>query len=248
MYWEMMLQKVRAHAPLVLNITNDVAMERAANTLLAVGASPLMSNAVEEIPELVGFAACSVINIGTLNHNTIPVMLETAKMAHELGKPWILDPVGAGATKIRLETCQQLMAFKPTIIRGNASEILALAGLGSGGKGVDASDSMAGMKKEAENFARSQQTVIVATGEIDLITDGSTTEELAGGHEYVTRLTATGCALSAMMGAFVPVADNAFEAAMGACQHYKRSARLASADAKGVGSFAMHFADQLARQ
>lgn len=247
MYWEMMLQSVQSQAPLVLNITNDVAMERAANTLLAVGASPLMSSAIEEIPELVGFAACSVINIGTLNANTIPVMLETAKMAQQLGKPWILDPVGAGATKIRLETCRQLMAFEPTIIRGNASEILALAGLGSGGKGVDATDSMAGMKEHAEGFALSQKMVVVATGEIDLITDGTTTEELVGGHDYVTRLTATGCALSAMMGAFVPVAENPLEAAVGACQHYKRSARLASTEAKGVGSFAMHFADQLAR-
>jgi hydroxyethylthiazole kinase len=131
------LAALRRAAPLVHNITNYVSMDVAANALLAIGASPVMAHAAEEVAEFVAMAGALVINIGTLSPPWVAAMLDAADRAVGLGKPWVLDPVGVGATRYRDTTARELVARGPTVVRGNASEILALAGEAVTTKGVD---------------------------------------------------------------------------------------------------------------
>ena len=121
------IQSVKQNSPLVHNITNYVVMNNTANALLAAGASPIMAHAHPEVEDMVALCGATVINIGTLSEYWVTSMLKAATKAHAIGKPWVLDPVGAGATTYRDETVAQLLDYKPTVIRGNASEIMALA-------------------------------------------------------------------------------------------------------------------------
>ena len=138
--WGHHLATMRKTAPLVQNITNYVAMNVMANVMLAAGASPAMVHAIEEAAEFTAFSQALTINIGTLSAPWVASMLASAAKAHAAGVPWVLDPVAAGATTFRRDTAAALLALKPTVIRGNASEILALAGTAARGKGVDAAD------------------------------------------------------------------------------------------------------------
>src|SRR5262245_51544676 len=195
--------ELRARRPLVHNITNYVAMTISANVLLAVGASPAMVHAVEEVEDFIAISSALAINIGTLSPRWVEAMRLTARKAVELGKPWVLDPVGCGATPYRTGVAVELAGLKPTIIRGNASEIMSLAGAsGAGGKGVDSTISSDTALAAATALARKTGAVVAITGETDYATDGRELIAVGGGDPLMPLSTALGCALSATTAAF----------------------------------------------
>src|SRR6185436_3987523 len=164
--------ELRARRPLVHNITNYVAMTVSANVLLAIGASPAMVHAVEEVEDFVAISGALAINIGTLSPRWVEAMRLAAAKAVELGKPWVLDPVGCGATPYRTGVAVELAGMRPTIIRGNASEIMSLAGAaGAGGRGVDSTASSDAAVVAGKALAQKTGAVVAITGETDYVTD-----------------------------------------------------------------------------
>lgn len=244
-----LLDALRAGCPLVHNITNYVSMDIVANVLLAIGASPAMVHAVEEVEEFVSFSSALVVNIGTLSTPWIEAMVLAAERAQARGIPWVLDPVGAGATGLRNRAIERLLTAHPTLIRGNASEILAVAGAaGAAGRGVDSGNSSDEAREAAVALARATGAVVVVTGARDLVTDGERTLILANGDPLMTRVTATGCALSAVVGAFATVTKDPFVAAVAAVAVYGVAGEIAAGTADGgPATFRTAFIDLLAR-
>lgn len=242
--WGQYLQAMRLQAPLVQNITNFVAMNIAANVLLAAGASPAMVHAPEEADEFIAIASSLTINIGTCDSAWADAMLVAARAAKAIGKPWVLDPVAIGATSFRRTLCIKLLAANPTIIRGNASEILALAGVGGASKGVDATDGVNEAESAATQLAKQQNAIVAVTGPVDFVTDGNSAWRIEGGHALMPRITALGCSLTALIGAYLAVADPA-EATLAALLHYAVAGEIAGEQAQGPGSFQVAFLDAL---
>lgn len=205
------LENVRRNSPLIHNITNYVTVNDVANVLLACGGSPIMSDDAEEVEEITSICGGLNINIGTLNQSTIPSMFLAGKKANELGHKVLLDPVGAGASRLRTETAVKLMQeIRFDVIRGNISEIKTLA-TGSGStKGVDADvadavteqtlDSAVTFVKE---LAKRTGSVIIVTGAIDLAANGEQCYVIRNGRPEMGRITGTGCQLSALITAFI---------------------------------------------
>jgi len=240
------LEKVRAKSPLVHNITNYVVMNQTANALLAVGASPVMAHAVEEVEEMVGLASALVINIGTLSSPWIEAMLRAGLVAKRRGIPIVLDPVGCGATAFRTATSALLVEkLRPTIIRGNASEILALAGGAAQTKGVDSRQSTESVAGAADWLAGANDCVVSVSGEVDLIIGGGTTIHVHNGHPIMTSVTGMGCTASALTGAFVAVGTSPLIAAAHAMTVMGVCGELAAARSTGPGSFVSAFMDAL---
>ncbi|MPT27474.1 MAG: hydroxyethylthiazole kinase [Achromobacter sp.] len=238
---------VRRDAPLVQCLTNFVSMNTAANTLLAIGASPAMVHAAEEAPEFAAISGAVVINIGTLSTPWLDSMLLTAAAAARAGRPWVLDPVAHHATAFRRDAVRRLLDLRPAVIRGNASEIIALAGGRSASRGVDARDPVQQAEQAARELARTRGTVVAVTGEVDFVTDGQREVRVTGGSLLMPRVTATGCALTATVGAFAAVAgDDAYAAAVAALSCFGIAGQRAGALADGPGSFAWRFLDALA--
>ena len=204
------LEDLRAKRPLVQNITNYVAMTVSANVLLALGASPAMVHAVEEVEDFVAIADTLAVNIGTLSPPWVEAMRVAVKRANALGKPWVLDPVGCGATVYRTQVAAELAALKPSLIRGNASEIMSLAGqVGAGGKGVDSTAPAEYATSAAAALAQRTGTIVAITGETDYVSDGTTLIAVHAGHALMPLSTALGCSLSAASAAFPAVGRRA---------------------------------------
>ena len=239
------LQALRAEAPLVHNITNFVAMDLAANVLLAVGASPVMAHAREEVADMVAIAGALTVNVGTLEPAWVEAMEIAAAQARALGKPWVLDPVGAGATPYRNEVLKTLVALKPTVIRGNGSEILALRGKAAA-RGVDSANASVEALDAARDLAKRTGGVVAVTGAVDYVTDGRRLAAVANGHPLMGRVTATGCALTALVGALCALTDP-FSASLHALAIYGVAGEIAAQEADGPGSFRVHFLDRLAK-
>ena len=226
------LENVREKAPLVHNITNYVTVNDCANILLACGGSPIMADDPEDAKEIQGICGGLNLNIGTLNQRTIPAMFAAGKTANSCGHPVLLDPVGAGASSLRTRTALELMEkVRLTAIRGNISEIKTLA-LGSGTtKGVDADltdavtdETIQQTAAFAKEFSAKTGSIIVITGAIDLIADSSSVYAVRNGHPMMSRITGSGCMLSAMTTAYLTAnPDHPLEAcltavcAMGIC-------------------------------
>lgn len=239
-----MLENVRRTCPLIHNITNYVTVNDCANVLLACGGSPIMADDAEEVEDITAICGGLNINIGTLNQRTIPAMYKAGKKANALGHPVVLDPVGAGASALRTETAKKLIEnIQFTVIRGNISEIKALA-LGEGGaRGVDADVADAITKETlpqavafAKGFAKKTGVVIAITGAIDIVADGEKAYCICNGHPMMRTITGTGCQLSAVTAAYVTAnpetpleAAAAAVCAMGICGE-KAYARLMEQD------------------
>lgn len=220
-----MFENVKENGPLIHCITNYVTVNDCANILIACGGSPIMADDEAEVEEITSICNGLVINIGTLNQRTIPSMLLAGKKSNELGHPVILDPVGAGASKLRTETSRKLIqqvSFQ--IIRGNISEIKTLA-IGSGTtKGVDADvadivteDTIDSVISFAKGFAKSTGAVIVITGATDIVCDSQKAYIIRNGHPMMSEITGSGCMLTAMMGAYMAANnENPLEAAAAA--------------------------------
>jgi hydroxyethylthiazole kinase len=241
-----LLTAMRQANPLVQCITNDVAMNIAANVLLAAGASPAMVSAEEEAGEFAVIAGSVTINIGTLWSGGVAGMREAAGAARREGKPWVLDPVAHYATEFRREVVKDLMARGPTIVRGNASEILALAGEASHGQGVDSRDSAFSAQSAAVALARQHACIVAVTGEVDFVTDGGRSLAIEGGSPLMPRVTALGCALTCLIGAFAASRpEDPFEATAAALALFAVCGEEAGSKAKGPGSFQPLFLDTL---
>ncbi|WP_106746820.1 hydroxyethylthiazole kinase [Yoonia maritima] len=241
---EQALADLRNQAPLVQCITNYVAMNIAANVVLAAGASPAMVHAEAEVANFVPISGALTINIGTLSPDWVAAMQLAADTAVSAGVPWVLDPVAHFATPYRGEVVRDLITRGPTIIRGNASEILALSGAAAAGKGADSGDSVADAESAAISLAQSQGCVVAVTGEVDFVTDGDRRARVTGGSEIMPMITAMGCSLTALMGAFAAVAPP-LEAAVAALAHFAEAGLTAAQRADGPGSFQVAFLDAL---
>jgi hydroxyethylthiazole kinase len=247
------VRRVRDETPLVHNITNFVAMPFVANTLLAAGAAPVMAHAVEEVADMVRLARALVLNIGTLDPRWVESMEVAARAARTAQVPVVLDPVGAGATPYRTRVAEALLtSAAPAVVRGNGGEILTLAGGVADVRGVDAGQTTAG-PEDVRRLAASTGAVVAATGAIDWVSDGRRLCRIANGDPWLGRVTGTGCALSALVGAFVGVAGptaspaDRLEATCAALVYFEVAAERARDDAKGPGTFAVYLLDELAK-
>ncbi|NQT85973.1 hydroxyethylthiazole kinase [bacterium] len=237
---------VRERAPLVHNITNYVVMNSTANALLAIGASPVMAHALEEVAEMAAIAQALVINIGTLSPPWVASMQTAVRVAGIRGIPWVLDPVGAGATTLRTETARMLLADgRPTIVRGNGSEIMALQGAAAATKGVDSVHSGDDALDAARALASEYQCVVSVSGAVDAVTDGQVVVRVANGHALMPRVTGLGCTASALTGAFAAVDASPIEAAAHAMAVMGIAGELAAEKADGPGTLQLHFLDAL---
>ncbi|MDR3553571.1 MAG: hydroxyethylthiazole kinase [Syntrophobacteraceae bacterium] len=240
------VEQIRNIHPLVHNITNYVVMNFTANVLLALGASPVMAHAEEEVEEMVGLANALVLNIGTLSQPWIDSMARAARAARNRSIPVVLDPVGAGATRFRTETARRLLGeTPPAVLRGNGSEIMALAGSKGTTKGVDSVAGSQDARQAAMDLAKSYGMVVAVTGAEDFVTDGSRRALIANGHGLLSRVTGTGCAVSAVTGAFCGVQKDPFTAALGALVTFGIAGEIAAREAPGPGSFQIRLLDAL---
>ncbi len=240
------LARIRAHKPVVHSITNYVVMNSTANVLLAMGASPIMAHAAEEIEEIVSMANAVVINIGTLSKTWIESMKSACRIANDLAKPFVLDPVGSGATKLRTDTARAIIETAlPTVIRGNASEILSLSAQGGKTRGVDSIHSMDDAIEAARTIATSLGTVIAVTGERDLVTDGKQSLIVTGGHSLLGYVTGTGCAATVIIGAFLAEEKDPVVATAAALAFFGLAGEHAAIQAQTPGSFWVKVVDEL---
>ncbi|MDD2501206.1 MAG: hydroxyethylthiazole kinase [Geobacter sp.] len=240
------LAKLRETRPLVHNITNFVVMNFTANILLACGASPVMAHAENEVEEMVGLARALVLNIGTLTDDWVDAMVKAGKKATSLGVPIILDPVGAGATTLRTNAAKRILAeTRVSVVRGNPSEILALAGAQANTKGVDAADSVDQAAEQAIRMARELGVPVAITGPQDLVTDGNRVIRVTNGHPLMGVVTGTGCGATAIIAAFCSVDPDPVSAAATALAYYGLAGEWAAVGADGPGTFVPRFLDSL---
>ena len=230
---------LRERKPLVHQITNYVVMNETANATLALGALPVMAHAVEEVEEMASVAGALVLNIGTLSWQWIEAMLLAAGAANRAGVPVVLDPVGAGATKLRTETAKRILGEREiAVVRGNAAEVATLAGREAQIRGVEsigASDSGADLAKAA---AAELGCVVAVTGPVDHVSNGKRVLGIANGHELLGTVSGTGCMSTAITGCFLAVAPSQpLEAAAEALVAFGVAGEDAARDAKGPGTF-----------
>jgi hydroxyethylthiazole kinase len=245
------IEAVRKASPLVHNITNYVVMNVSANALLAAGASPVMAHAVEEVEDLARIAGALVVNIGTLSAPWVDAMRRAMKAAAGARKPIVLDPVGAGATKFRDATLAGLLEVaSPTVLRGNGSEILSVAGSAGQTKGVDSVAASSDAVEAGRRLARRTGGVVCVSGATDYVigADGRFAR-LSNGDVWLTRMTGTGCSASALIGAFLAVQPDAWRATISAMSLVALAGELAAADLRarglGVGSLQASWLDKL---
>lgn len=242
---------VREQAPLVHSITNFVVTNYNANVLLAMGAAPVMAHAHEEVEDMARLAQALVLNIGTLD----PYWVESIRLAFGVGRargmPVVLDPVGAGATAYRDATLRELLAAgSPTVIRGNASEIMSVAGLASQTKGVESLASSDQAVDAARGLARSAGCTVCVSGQVDHVVDAEGRWlALSNGHEWMTRVTGMGCSATALVGAFAAVQPDAWRATASAMAYFgvvgEWAAQQARQAASGVGTLQWRMLDGL---
>ena len=242
------IEAIRATNPVVLSITNYVVTNTTANALLALGASPIMSHAVEEMTELVAISGAVVINLGTIAPEYLAAMDPAWAAADEAGVPVVLDPVGAGASRLRTETPLALLAaHKPFIVRGNASEIMTIAGeSGAAARGVDSSAGSDAAGGAALALAQKHGGAVAVSGETDIVVDAAGARaRVLGGSALMPRVTGLGCTATALCAAFAAVNKNPLEAALNACVTMKVAGEMAAERADGPGTLQLHLYDAL---
>jgi hydroxyethylthiazole kinase len=240
------VEAVRARAPLVHNITNYVVMNLTANALLALGASPVMAHALDEVEDMAAIADALVLNIGTLSRPWVEAMEKAAGAAARKGIPIVLDPVGAGATRFRTETALRLIASrKPAVVRGNASEIRALALAEAETKGVDSRHGAEDAIDAARALARRTGGAVSVSGPVDIILDAGGLIRVANGHPLMPRVTGLGCVASALTGAFAAVNPSPLRAAGHAMAVMGIAGEMAGRRARGPADFEARFIDAL---
>ena len=237
------LNAVREQSPLVVNITNYVVMNNTANTLLAIGASPIMAHSSQEMAEMMSFAGALVINIGTLDSQWTPRMAFAVEQANLNNKLVVLDPVGCGASQLRTQISRQIaQTANKLIIRGNASEIIALAGEEGKSKGVDAQDASEAALGAAHYLVNTYQCNLVVSGASDYVVTPVSQVKLQNGHAIMQQVTGMGCSLSALTGAFAAVGE---DSGLAATAIFGVAGEIAAEQSKGPGSLQLNILDTL---
>ena len=239
------LAAVRARRPLVHCLTNPVAANLTANALLCLGASPLMAEAVSEMEDVARFADAVLVNIGM----QVPARMDAADaavtLAQQRGTPWVLDPVAAGAIAKRGSLAHRFAACRPRVIKGNASEIMALAGAGAGGRGTDSTHDPAASLDPSRTLALETGAVVAITGAVDWITDGTRTVSIARGHKMMAQVSGMGCVAGALTAACLAVEPDALLATQHALTLLAHAAERAVLRAQGPGSLVPALLDVL---
>ena len=242
------LQEIRKRQPLVHHITNFVVMNSTANVTLAIGASPIMAQAHEEMEAMSAFTNVLNLNIGTLTPYWIDAMILAGKTARKRGIPIVLDPVGSGATPLRTAAAKRILAEVPvTVIRGNASEVMSLLAREEAIKirGVDSLETVEAVREGAHRLAGELKKVIAVTGEIDFITNGAKSIEVHNGHPMFGRVTGTGCAATTAISCFCAVEPDPLTATAAALGYYGLAGEEAARLSSGPGSFQVALYDAL---
>lgn len=241
------MSRLRSRKPLIHHITNFVVMNETANITLCAGALPVMAHAPEEVAEMASAAGALVLNIGTLTEQQIESMLLAGRVANAQRIPIVLDPVGAGATKMRTAAAIFLLdELKVAIVRGNLAELAVLAGFKADISGVES----IGVAADAESVAREMATrfgcVAVITGKVDVVSDGTRVAKVSNGHAMMTTVTGTGCMATTLVACYAAVDSDSFVAASSALGVYGLAGEIAAAHAKGPGTFHVQLYDALA--
>ncbi|PZR55547.1 hydroxyethylthiazole kinase [Xylanimonas oleitrophica] len=239
------VRSVRQSAPLVHCITNVVVTNFTANVVLAAGAAPAMVATPAESGVMAGAASALLVNLGTVEGDQPDGMRVAVEAATASGVPWVLDPVAIGALPLRTALAAELFERGPAVVRGNASEVQALAG-GRGGRGVDSLDTPDDVRETALHLARGSGAVVAVSGTVDLLTDGVRVVRVHAGHPLLTRVTGVGCSLGALVAACAAVTDDRLLAATAATAWMCVAGDLAAAAHPGPGSFAVALVDRLA--
>jgi hydroxyethylthiazole kinase len=241
------IAKVRSRRPLIHHITNFVVMNATANITLCMGALPVMAHAKEEVEEMVAAASALVLNLGTLWPDLVEAMVLAGRRANRRGIPIVLDPVGAGATRLRTESAHRLLQeLSVSIVRGNLAEIAALAGLEASISGVESIGSAGDAAVAASEFAGTFGCVAAATGPVDVVTDGARLMRVANGHPMMAAVTGTGCMATSVVAACAAVEKDTMIATAAALAAYGLAGELAAQKAQGPGTFQVHLYDAAA--
>ncbi len=242
-----LLTAIRERKPLIHHITNMVVMNDTANITLAIGALPVMAHAIEEVEEMVSIASALVLNIGTLTTEQVETMLRAGKRANERDIPIVLDPVGAGATRLRTESALRLLAeLRISVVRGNASEIGALIGVAGETRGVEAISLSAEPEIVARGAAREFGLTVAITGARDIVTDGERVAHVDNGDPLLATITGSGCMATSLVGAFLAVEKDALLATTAALIAMGVAGEQAAPKAGGPGTFRSHLLDAVA--
>lgn len=237
---------IREKRPMIHHITNYVVMNVTANVTLSMGASPVMAHANEEVEEMVAFASAHVLNPGTLSPHWITAMLSSGKKAKALGIPVILDPVGAGATALRTETCMQILEeVKPSVIRGNQAEVMILGGKDAQIQGVDSMETGEVPLEAFKALARNSGAVVCVTGPVDYVTDGETTYKIENGHPMMANVTGTGCSSSTAVAVYCAAGGATAQSCALGLAVFGACGELAAEECQGPGSFQVAILDAL---
>lgn len=238
------LLRIREKSPLVLALTNSVVQPITANLLLATGAAPVMLNDAEECLELIeACASAMLVNLGTLSRSQAETMRAAVAAANERNIPWVLDPVAVGLLSFRTDFARDLLSQRPCIIRGNAAEILALAGYDAKPRGPESTCGSDSAVVAGKELALRTGSVVLITGKIDYVTDGVRVAAFANGHEMMTRITGVGCSMGALTAACAAVSDCAFCAAASSAGIMGVAGEIAFENAPNPGTFAVELLD-----
>lgn len=238
---------VRERAPLVHCITATVSMGIVADGLLAAGARPMMTETLAEAPVVTTVADALAVNLGTLSTDAMDGIPATVAAAVRNGRPWVLDPTAIGLAPVRTPLARRLLESRPAVVRGNASEVLALAGTGAGGRGADSVASPAAAEDAARWVAGRTGGTVAISGATDLVLDGGRRALLTRGTPLLARVTGTGCLLGALTAACCAVEADPFRAALAATTWLTVAGEMAAERAAGPGSFRMELFDALDR-
>ncbi|QGU07353.1 Hydroxyethylthiazole kinase [Corynebacterium occultum] len=243
------VELLRQHTPLVQCLTNSVVMQFTANVLLAAGASPAMCDTPEESADFAAVANGVLINAGTPSSEQYRGMAEAIRGATAAGTPWVLDPVAVGGLKMRTDFARGVVDKRPTAIRGNASEVTALAGLGAGGRGVDATDSVDSALEAARRLASRTGGVVAVSGPEDLIVSPDRVTRLHSGDPMLQLVIGTGCSLGALTAAYLGACRGSglslHDAVLAAHAHMGVAGQIAADRSQGPGTFAVALIDAL---
>ena len=240
------LSVVRQHTPMIHNLINPIAMDLAANLLLAVGASPVMTSAEAEIEDVVAKADAVSINLATPAPDPGELLASAARRSVECGRPWVLDPVGCPTSEARLQVARRLTHLQPTVIRGNGSEVLVLGSRSAArSRGVDSLIDSTEALDAARDLAKATGAIVAVTGVVDYVTDGKTIRAVANGDRMMTKVTGVGCALTCLIAAFCAANGDPMAATIHALAVLGVAGELAVAEVAGPGSFRVGLLDAL---
>lgn len=241
-----LLSNVKTINPLVLHYTNEVTINDCANITLALGASPLMSYSYEEVEEIIPIANSVVINIGTMNSSHIDLFIKAGKTANKYNKPVILDPVGVFATKSRSKLVEELLnEVKFDVIKGNVSEIKYMGGFDVKGKGVDSFDEEDNIDNIIKKISKKLECIVVATGRVDVITDGEKIIKISNGTPKLKSITGTGCMSASLIGSYLGSCDDKLNSAAMGILTMAVCGELCDTDDIGIGSFKVKLMDNI---